>query len=438
MKFKLKLLHAAILIAGFSPVASHAVVLPIIADTHLAATNAGNSVAVNVNANNKALLNFDTSTLPAGITSADIDKATLVFFVKTVAVGGALIVSPITSVWTENSVNANNAPTVGISQTSGTNYSLPTGASAPITHGNTYFAVDVTNLVMDWVDVPSTNFGLALDPFFTLTSITLDSKEAIQTSHPAYIEVALKRAVGEKGAKGSQGPKGDNGSVGATGSQGPKGNDGIQGIPGGAGPKGEPGSFPVGTAKGDMQWWNGTAWVMIPTAATNTTLKNCNGVPTWVLSSCPLAIGDTGPAGGKVFYLTDATGLHGLEAAPVDQSSGANWGCFVTKVSGTSTAIGTGKANTAAINALCGTGTAAFIAASYSLNGFTDWYLPSIDELNLLYAKKAVVGGFANLGYWSSTDHEFDGYAWVRGFGDGFMGPNRKNDNRQVRAVRAF
>ena len=103
-------------------------------------------------------------------------------------------------------------------------------------------------------------------------------------------------------------------------------------------------------------------------------------------------IGDKGPAGGKVFYLTNSTSLHGLEAAPVDQSVGIKWGCSDTTV-GTSASIGAGKANTAAINAHCGTATAAQIAASYSLNGFTDWYLPSKDELNQLYLQKTIVGG---------------------------------------------
>ena len=109
MKFNLKPLQAALLLASLSPLAAQAVVLPLIADTHLAVTNAGSSVAVNVNASNKALLNFDLSTLPTGITSADIAKATLVFFVKTVPTGGQLQVSPLTSAWTENATT-NNAP----------------------------------------------------------------------------------------------------------------------------------------------------------------------------------------------------------------------------------------------------------------------------------------------------------------------------------------
>ena len=52
MKFNLKPLQAALLLAGLSPLAAQALVLPLIADTHLAVTNAGTSVAVNVNAIN--------------------------------------------------------------------------------------------------------------------------------------------------------------------------------------------------------------------------------------------------------------------------------------------------------------------------------------------------------------------------------------------------
>ena len=106
-------------------------------------------------------------------------------------------------------------------------------------------------------------------------------------------------------------------------------------------------------------------------------------------------------------------------------------------VVGTTTDIGTGKANTTAINAQCGAETAASIAASYSLNGFSDWYLPSQDELNLLYAQKTVVGGFANNGYWSSTEYD-SGYAWYQTFDDGGQNYFGKEYLLPVRAVRAF
>jgi Collagen triple helix repeat (20 copies) len=236
MKFNLKPLQAALLLAGLSPLAAQALVLPLIADTHLAVTNAGTSVAVNVNAINKALLNFDLSTLPAGITSADIAKATLVFFVKTVPTGGLLQVSPLTSAWTENATSS-TAPTSG----------LPLATSAPISKGNTYFAIDVTNLVLNWVDVPASNKGLALDPVGQ-TSLTFDSKEAIQTSHPAYIEIALKGpagAVGHVGAIGPQGPQGPQGVPGSPGSNGFNGAPGINGLNGAKGDTGPAGIFPA-------------------------------------------------------------------------------------------------------------------------------------------------------------------------------------------------
>ena len=148
-------------------------------------------------------------------------------------------------------------------------------------------------------------------------------------------------------------------------------------------------------------------------------------------------IGDPGPAGGIVFYLTDASGEHGMEAAPVDQSSGIQWGCYGTTVGGTSTAYGTGKANTTTINAQCGTGTAASIAASYSLDGIDGWYLPSKDELNLLYQQKAVVGGFAFGYYWSSSESNSH-LAWYQAFTYGNQTNLSKHYTLPVRAVRAF
>jgi hypothetical protein len=436
MKFKLKLLNAALLTVCFNPIAVQAVGLTIIADTHLAATNAGTSVAVNINAGSKGLLNFDMSSLPAGITSADIAKATLVFYVKTVTTRGQLQISPLTAAWTENTVTSTNAPTEG----------LPLATSAIISNSNTYFAVDVTNLMMNWVDVPSTNYGLALEPLAsTTTSLTLDSKEAIQTSHPAYIEIALKGPAGDKGATGPQGIQGPIGLTGSSGVNGTNGVDGAKGDTGLTGPQGltgatgPQGAMPVGNAAGDMQYWNGSAWINIAAGLPSATFKICNGVPTWTTTNClVLKIGDTGPAGGKVFYLTDTTGLHGLEAAPTDQSDGIIWGCLGKTVVGTKSVIGTGKANTAAIIARCEPGTAAQIAASYSLNGFTDWYLPSKDELNLLYAQQAVVGGFAWNTYWSSTEYDRN-IAWSQGFHSGGQYNNTtKNWILPVRAVRAF
>ncbi len=148
------------------------------------------------------------------------------------------------------------------------------------------------------------------------------------------------------------------------------------------------------------------------------------------------AIGDTGPAGGIVFYITDG-GLHGLEAAPEDQSSSAEWGCYGTEIDGADgTAIGTGAQNTADILAGCSaSGIAARVADEYELNGYGDWFLPSKDELNELYQQRAVVGGFTNVNGWSSTEVTSN-LAWLQYFTNGLQINLGKYNALSVRAVR--
>jgi hypothetical protein len=150
------------------------------------------------------------------------------------------------------------------------------------------------------------------------------------------------------------------------------------------------------------------------------------------------AIGDTGLAGGIVFYVTDG-GLHGLEAAPADQSSGAQWGCSGTDLPGADGVdVGTGAQNTADILAGCSTpGIAARIAAAYTLNGYDDWFLPSKDELNELFQERSVVGGFTDGSFWSSSESDSTN-AWYLNYVDGSEYSISKAATLRVRAVRAF
>jgi len=69
----------------------------------------------------------------------------------------------------------------------------------------------------------------------------------------------------------------------------------------------------------------------------------------------------------------------------------------------------------------------------------SDWFLPSIGELMLMYTnlRQAGVGGFAISFYWSSTEFN-SGYAWIQNFDDGYQGTVTKSLTRPVRAVRAF
>jgi len=129
--------------------------------------------------------------------------------------------------------------------------------------------------------------------------------------------------------------------------------------------------------------------------------------------------------------------IKGLIAAPNDQGS-AKWGCYGYTIGGTNTALGTGAANTAAILAGCSeAGIAARLCDNLVLNGYSDWFLPSKDELNKLYQNRSRVGGFGSNYYWSSSESS-SFFAWFQYF---FYGPqygNYKDLTFRVRAVRAF
>jgi len=155
-------------------------------------------------------------------------------------------------------------------------------------------------------------------------------------------------------------------------------------------------------------------------------------------TSPPLTIGSS-YGGGIVFYI-DGTGLHGLVCAPSDQGY-FPWGCYGTNIYGTSTALGTGMANTLAIVNWCGQRPiAASVCNDLVLNGYDDWYLPSRDELSLMYQNLRTqnLGNFSYNWYWSSSQSS-SGYAWDVNFDNGDVSDfSDKDSNGQVRAVRAF
>jgi hypothetical protein len=141
--------------------------------------------------------------------------------------------------------------------------------------------------------------------------------------------------------------------------------------------------------------------------------------------------------GGVVFYV-DKTGEHGLIAATTDQKK-AKWyngNYIVTNAKGD--AVGTGQANTTAIVTSQGVGTyAASECDQLELNGFSDWFLPSKGELNLLRIQKAAVGGLDNPFYWTSTEYSSH-YAWAQNFSNGRQDYGNKNSTPSIRAIRAF
>ncbi len=150
--------------------------------------------------------------------------------------------------------------------------------------------------------------------------------------------------------------------------------------------------------------------------------------------------------GGIVFYV-DESGEHGLAADTGDLHVGIRWnaGTF-----GDTQAKGdgpfAGEMNTAIIIssqvAIGDDGNiyAARMCAELQKGGYGDWYLPSKEELNLMYTKLHLdnLGGFASEPYWSST--EFSAFAsWEQNFLDGDQDADpAKDSNHRVRAVRAF
>ena len=77
---------------------------------------------------------------------------------------------------------------------------------------------------------------------------------------------------------------------------------------------------------------------------------------------------------------------------------------------------------------------------TFTGGGYTDWFLPSKDELNLIYQNIGPGGlniGIFNNGYWSSTENgSVD--SWCQFFSNGSTSTNSKSNSHSIRAVRNF
>lgn len=80
------------------------------------------------------------------------------------------------------------------------------------------------------------------------------------------------------------------------------------------------------------------------------------------------------------------------------------------------------------------------LAADLSVEGYSDWYLPSKDELDLIYRnlKKNNIGNFTHISYWSSTHGDRSTIAWKQDFREGYQDQNYTYFKLGVRAIRAF
>jgi len=189
-------------------------------------------------------------------------------------------------------------------------------------------------------------------------------------------------------------------------------------------------------------------------APTTTTVA---ATTTTTLAPALYNVGAAGPGGGIIFYvdMTRAAGSQYWEAACAGWQNGCDgttadptsgWGCYssVPDVLGAEgTAIGTGQQNTDDIlNLVTGcsdTGIAAELADAYSNSGQSDWFLPSKDELNLMYNEQTAIGGFSTYPYWSSSESSaYTPYALYKFFPSGSQDAAPKYTGLCVRPVRAF
>ena len=131
-----------------------------------------------------------------------------------------------------------------------------------------------------------------------------------------------------------------------------------------------------------------------------------------------------------------------LEAAPSDINHKSIWGDDGKY--GTQTGIGTGKTNTAIIVSKASNSrksNAATLCNDYTYGGYDDWFLPSEDELRLMYVNlhKKGQGGFANDYYLSSSEfYDYSDLAWVQVFSNGHGYYDGRGYGDRVRPVRAF
>lgn len=155
--------------------------------------------------------------------------------------------------------------------------------------------------------------------------------------------------------------------------------------------------------------------------------------------------------GGIVAYILqngdpgyDPQKQHGIIAAISDQGY-VRWLLgFNINTGASGTKIGTGLANTDSIIAKTGfisLAYAAGLARLYDGGGYKDWYLPSIDELKILYENRVKIGGFKTAGYWSSSEKNpvgLYGSALFFQFTSGVVVENVRNQPLNVRAIRSF
>ena len=127
-----------------------------------------------------------------------------------------------------------------------------------------------------------------------------------------------------------------------------------------------------------------------------------------------------------------------LQVHPADHGTRVPWGP-PNDASGATNA-NSGSVNTQTITVKYGNwyqgNYAAGVCADLKAFGYSDWYLPSRGELQLLYRSRNEIGGFSNGLYWSSTDDTWGAEAFAVDFNGGVALSRYKNETNRIRCVR--
>jgi hypothetical protein len=156
---------------------------------------------------------------------------------------------------------------------------------------------------------------------------------------------------------------------------------------------------------------------------------------------CNLAFGDT-HAGGIIFYI-DGSGCHGLVAKANDEAVTYKWSTRTFNTYASAVGIYSGAQNTNKSMAKAVISNSDCPAASACENatsgGYTDWYLPSKEELDLIYVNLFLqgLGNLSGGNYWNSTEFDINN-AWKLNMSVGFHFYSFKTNADNVRAIRTF
>jgi hypothetical protein len=218
------LVHFAVAALALAPVAGYSQTLAPSQDAYYLpgnGTNFGTATAITVGSSGSVgVIQFDLTQLPAGVTAAQIQKATLTLFLDHVNTGGSINIDTVSAStsWGELTVTGNSGLSPGIA----VNTSVITNTAS------TFITADATTAVQGWITTPGSNNGFMIQAN-TGASVQFDSKENTSTSHPAMLTIVLMNSgpTGATGSSGVNGLTGGNGPAGATGATGSNGAAGT-------------------------------------------------------------------------------------------------------------------------------------------------------------------------------------------------------------------